>query len=817
MAIAAYTAALEVYTRDAFPQQWAQTQNNLGNAYRGRIRDDKAQNLELAIAAYTAALEVYTRDAFPQQWVQTQNNLENAYRNTIRDGKAENLEQAIKAYSAALEVYTPDAFPQQWAQTQNNLENAYRNRIRDGKAENLEQAIKAYSAALEVYTPDAFPQQWAQTQNNLENAYRNRIRDDKAENLEQAIKAYSAALEVCTRDAFPSEWAQTQNNLGTAYCNRIRGDKTKNLEQAVKAYSAALEVYTCNDFPQKYLETLFNLSIVYQQLERWISAYITLESAIDTILQKQIVSGNETKHEQAKEWNKLYPCIIEVCLKLEEYTKAFKYMELSKTQTLMKVMLPKIESDIKEEKNNLKESEEKKGQTLNLKRLNQLLEQREQLMLRNIGEPIKLSDIQNLLKRDKQKTAIIQWYIFSDCFRAFIITSDNENPVIWKSKTQDLENLHKWWKEYLQLYFKDKALWRHCLNEKLSQLAEILHIQEILDLLSPKCNKVIFIPHLYLHLLPLHALPILKQREETKFFKEKTDLQEHLIDKFSEGIIYAPCCQLLRFTQIQAKRLSSSKSGDLFAIQNPTGNLDFADIEVETMAAKFKQPYILKKSKATAAALMQPQTAKIFRDAHWLHFSCHGYFDFNFPKKSALQLADSYICPLTTDADKSRYLRVSDNAGIDLEKCLTLENIFQLSLPNCRLVTLSACETGLVDFANSSDEYIGLPSGFIHAGAASIVSSLWAVDDFSTALLMIRFYENLQKDSNQNVPLALKQAQQWFRQVTQVQLLQWLDCKIDMDAQQKQKVKERLEKNYKPEERPFKKPLFWAGFCAIGE
>jgi len=67
------------------------------------------------------------------------------------------------------------------------------------------------------------------------------------------------------------------------------------------------------------------------------------------------------------------------------------------------------------------------------------------------------------------------------------------------------------------------------------------------------------------------------------------------------------------------------------------------------------------------------------------------------------------------------------------------------------------------------------------------------------------------------VPLALKQAQQWFRQVTQVQLLQWLDCKIDMDAQQKQKVKERLEKNYKPEERPFKKPLFWAGFCAIGE
>jgi hypothetical protein len=44
------------------------TQNNLGIAYRNRIRGEKAENIELAIASFTAALSVYTRDAFPEYW-----------------------------------------------------------------------------------------------------------------------------------------------------------------------------------------------------------------------------------------------------------------------------------------------------------------------------------------------------------------------------------------------------------------------------------------------------------------------------------------------------------------------------------------------------------------------------------------------------------------------------------------------------------------------------------------------------------------------------------------------------------------------------
>jgi len=258
-AIAYYTAALEVYTLEAFPEQWAMTLNNLGLAYRNRIRGEKAENMELAITSYTAALSVYTLEAFPEQWAMTLNNLGLAYRNRIRGEKAENIELTIASYTAALSVYTRDAFPQDWAMTQNNLATMYRNRIRGDKAENIELAIAFYTDVLSVLTREAFPEYWATTQNNLATAYSKRIRGDKAENIELAIAFYRNALEVRTREAFPFEWATTQNNLATAYSVRIRGEKAQNIELAKKCYENALTVRTLEAFPREYTETLFNL------------------------------------------------------------------------------------------------------------------------------------------------------------------------------------------------------------------------------------------------------------------------------------------------------------------------------------------------------------------------------------------------------------------------------------------------------------------------------------------------------------------------------------------------------------------------------
>ncbi|MFO7092372.1 tetratricopeptide repeat protein, partial [Limnospira platensis] len=64
----------------------------------------RANNLEIAIVAYEAVLEVYTRTAFPEDWATTQNNLAVAYWSRIRGKRADNIEEAIRRYQAALEV-----------------------------------------------------------------------------------------------------------------------------------------------------------------------------------------------------------------------------------------------------------------------------------------------------------------------------------------------------------------------------------------------------------------------------------------------------------------------------------------------------------------------------------------------------------------------------------------------------------------------------------------------------------------------------------------------------------------------------------------
>ncbi len=264
-AITAYEQSIQIYTCAAFPENWAATQNNLASAYLYRIRGERADNLERAIAAYEQALQVYTRAAFPENWAMTQNNLANAYSDRIRGERADNLELAIAAYKQALQVRTCTAFPENWAMTQNNLASAYSERIRGERADNLELAIAAYEQSLQVYTCDAFPENWAMTQNNLANAYLYRIRGERADNLERAIAAYEQSLQIYTRDAFPEDWAMTQNNLASAYLYRIRGERADNLERAIAAYKQALQVRTRAAFPEDWAATQNNLASAYSK------------------------------------------------------------------------------------------------------------------------------------------------------------------------------------------------------------------------------------------------------------------------------------------------------------------------------------------------------------------------------------------------------------------------------------------------------------------------------------------------------------------------------------------------------------------------
>lgn len=171
---------------------------------------------------------------------------------------------------------------------------------------------------------------------------------------------------------------------------------------------------------------------------------------------------------------------------------------------------------------------------------------------------------------------------------------------------------------------------------------------------------------------------------------------------------------------------------------------------------------VLKKAAATKAAI--DTSLPYLAQSHCLHLSCHGYFNFTQPQLSALILADSEVSPLPDDADPTRYLRTDNTgdkkSGLDLSKCLTLLNLFQLDLRQTRLVALSACETGLSDFSSQSDEFVGLSTGFLFAGSNSVIGTLWTVSDITTGLLMTQFYRLLKQQSAQepslDVAIALK-------------------------------------------------------------
>ena len=104
--------------------------------------------------------------------------------------------------------------------------------------------------------------------------------------------------------------------------------------------------------------------------------------------------------------------------------------------------------------------------------------------------------------------------------------------------------------------------------------------------------------------------------------------------------------------------------------------------------------------------------------------------------------------------------------------------LYDLEL-NADMVVLSACETGIGEL-QQGEGIISLARGFSYAGAKSIITSLWTVDDEEAPILMNSFY-------------------------------QYLDDGLSKDAALRQAKLDYIQNSPKPH------PYFWASFIPIGD
>jgi len=225
-------------------------------------------------------------------------------------------------------------------------------------------------------------------------------------------------------------------------------------------------------------------------------------------------------------------------------------------------------------------------------------------------------------------------------------------------------------------------------------------------------QRLIIVPHGLLHYLPFHAL----------MDPSGTPLVERVEISYapSAGVL-ASCYERPALPEGRGRRV-------LFGVPNEA--IPQVQREIDALTDLFGPTRVF----AGEAA-----TEQVFRhfapEADIIHLASHAVFREDNPLFSAIQLADSW---------------------------LSLNDLYSLRL-HASLVTLSACETGLSQVL-AGDELVGLARGLFQAGTASVVVSLWAVNDESTASLMERFYRYLEEGFGPAA--AMRAAQTELRQVS---------------------------------------------------
>ena len=250
-------------------------------------------------------------------------------------------------------------------------------------------------------------------------------------------------------------------------------------------------------------------------------------------------------------------------------------------------------------------------------------------------------------------------------------------------------------------------------------------------------QRLVLIPGGLLGLLPVHAA--------TLPAADSDGLRQSLLDL--GPLSYAPSALVWAACRARASQ-ANPRPGSALVVGNPIplpptvrplqGAAAEARMVVEIGTQVTGTQVTPFESRAATRAAVLAALQQTGRTLTHAHFACHGQADIYQPQLSGLLLASG------------EQLTVRDllkPGGAQFEQL--------------RLCVLSACQTAIVG-TDLPDEVTGLPTGWLQAGSAGVVASLWPVSDRVTLALMTKFYELHWLDQLQPGD-ALWLAQRWLR------------------------------------------------------
>jgi len=226
-------------------------------------------------------------------------------------------------------------------------------------------------------------------------------------------------------------------------------------------------------------------------------------------------------------------------------------------------------------------------------------------------------------------------------------------------------------------------------------------------------SRLVIVPHGALHYLPFQALH---------------DGENYVLQNWQ--ISYLPGASFLRYCH-EADR--EGRGGTETAVapiaalavgHSQSSELPYTVQEAVAVAQMWQGQTLVEEQATRQALLLAAPQARL------LHVAAHGDFRPDNPLFSGIALDDGWLTTL---------------------------DIFNLRL-RASLVTLSACQTGR-NVVAGGDELLGLMRAFLYAGAASLLLTLWTVEDRSTARLMELFYGHLLQGRDKAAALQAAQMQ----------------------------------------------------------